>query len=201
MEGQDIQEQQPLPAPEPRGLVVSYRTLAAAAGGFALAAVVGVLLWQFALKSSPAKSSSGIPGIDLRFPSDWSQVSPGTLKGAPPNAVVALLRKDKQAVLVVVRSGPVPLTQATANRLDRQLKAKYADFRPLRAQYVHVQAGKALLISYERTKQGRNGELDTVTIIPAGRISFVLNTTSPAGDAKIDHELQGIIGSAKLVQR
>ncbi len=195
VDGPNIQEQQPLPAPRQRALVISYRSVAVALGGLVVAAAIGVLVWQFAFTSTPA----GIPGIHLSFPNDWAQVSPATLKGAPPNAVVGLLRKDKRAVLVVVRSGPIPLTAATASRLDRQLKAKYSDFKPLRAQYVQVQAGKALVVSYERTKQGKHGELDTVTFIPAGSITYVLNSTSPVGDARIDRELQGIIGSAKLV--
>lgn len=184
VEGQNIQ----------RALVISYRRLALVVGAFVLAAALGVSLWQFVFTSS----ATGIPGIRLGFPGNWAQVSPGELKGAPSNAIAALWRKDKSASVIVLRSGPVPLTAMTVTKLERGLKAKYADFVPLRAQYVQTRAGKALVVAYERTKQGKHGELDTVTFIPAGRITYVLDTTSPAGNAKIDHELQRIIGSARL---
>lgn len=195
MEGEEIQQKQLQPPARPRGIVISYRVLAAAAGGLVVAAAVAVLVWQLAFASSPAS----VPGVRLSFPNDWAQVPPATLQGSPANAVMALLRKDKRAALVVLRKGPEPLNAAAVRRLERQLRAKYSDFKPLRSEFIQVQAGKALLLSYERTAQGRHGELDTITIIPAGRVSFVLDTTSPAGDAEIDHELQGIIGSARLV--
>jgi hypothetical protein len=184
VEGQNIQ----------RGLVISYRRLAVVLGLFVVVVALAVSLWQFVFTSSAA----GIPGIHLGFPNNWAQVSPGELKGAPQNAVAALWRKDKSASVIVLRSGPVPLTAATVTKLERELKGKYPDFVPLRAQYVRTRAGKALVVAYERTKQGKNGELDTVTIIPAGRVSYVLDTTSPAGNVKIDHELQGIIASTRL---
>jgi hypothetical protein len=195
MDGQDTHEQHQLPAPRRRALVIPVRG-AVAVGGLVIAAAVGILLWQFVFTGS----GSALPGIHLKYPSAWSQVSPGTIKGAPSNAVAALLRKDKRAVIIVARSSPMPLTSATALRLEGQLKAKYPDFKPLRAQIIQVAAGKALLVAYERTKQGRHGELHTVTIVPAGRVSYVLESASPAGNARVDHELQAIIVSAQLVQ-
>lgn len=181
--------------PEPRALVISYRTIAVALGALIVAAAIGVLVWQFAFATTPA----GIPGIRLSYPNSWGQVAPATIPGAPPNADLAIARKGGTAVVVVLRNAPVKLDAATVTRLERQLKAKYSDFRPLRSEFIQVKAGRALLLSYERAKQGKHGELDTITVIPAGRVSFVLDTTSPFGDAKIDRELQGIIGSARVV--
>jgi hypothetical protein len=192
MEGQDTHEDQPRSAPERRALVIPLR-VAAAAGGLLVAAAVGVSLWQFVFTGSSAP-----PGIHLQYPSSWAQVSPSTIKGAPVDAVAALLRKDKRAVIIVARSAPTPLTAATARTLESRLQAKYSDFKLLRAQLIKVAAGKALLISYERTKEGRHGELHTLTVVPAGRFSYLLESASPAGNARIDHELEAIIGSARL---
>jgi len=197
-----MQDQQPVPV-APSGITISWRTLALSAGAFVLAVAVAVVLWQFVFVGSKRSTTARTPKISFRYPPGWKFAPHATWAalGAPADASAVLERTGDSAVAVVLRGNATDLSTkaaatAAANRLNGQLAKEYSDYAFLKAQTLRLpHAGKALIFSYVRTKQQL---LHTITFIPAGRISYIVETASPPKNKEIGTEISAILRSATL---
>ena len=184
-----------------RGVTIPFKLLKIVAVAVIVVAA-GVAVWYFATSrptSSPttrASSSAAVKTIHLTYPSDWTVASAKSVRGAPSNAVIVLQRKDKSGVLVVLPGGQAPaLDVASSKKISATLAKQYADYKFLSAAVVRLKAGKALFITYLRTKQG---DLHTITILPVGRKSFIVETASPAANGTLGTEIGKILKSATV---
>jgi hypothetical protein len=147
----------------------------------------------------PARQS--LPSIHLRYPAGWAPLpkSRWASVGASKNAAAVLERKGNSANLVVVRGPEQQVNDRAAQKLNDELKARYSDYEKISAQVVQLPNGgtplRAMLFAYERVQQG---VFHTVTVIPAGKISFIVYTASPPKSKAIAREISRILKSARL---
>ncbi len=156
------------------------RALLAALAGAAIA--VGVLEAR-APRLEPARGQAGGHGDARasRLPPDVSgELDPATAPSAPAPAgrSVAALREAGGKGLIIIRREKASqgIDAAFVKDLDRRLRRQIADYRPVRAQILHLKSGEALFFSYIRRTKGL---LATITVIPAGDHSFAIDTVSP----------------------
>ena len=180
-----------------RGVTIPFKFLKIAAV-VVIVAVAGVAVWNFAVRSTPKSSSPpvAVKTIHLTYPSDWRSVSAKTVHGVPSDAVIVLQRKDESGVVIVLSGGKAPaFDTASANIIGATLAKKYADYKFLSARILKLKQEKAFLFSYLRTKQGM---LHTITIIPIGNRSFLIETASPPTNGKLGTEIGKILESATI---
>lgn len=179
-----------------------YATLLKIFGIFAVVIAVGLSLWYLA--SGPASGSRNVASspvsastIRLTYPTDWKVITlPTSIPGVASNAIIVLQRRDKSGVLVVLPGGKAPPFDASTSRKISSLLAKqYADYKFVRAAVVHLGGEAALFFTYLRTKQG---DLHTITILPVGQKSFIIDTASPSTSAKLGVEIGKILKSPKI---
>ncbi len=159
---------------------------------------VGVTVWYLAIRSSPTTNSSPIAlkTIHLTYPSDWRAVSAKSVRGAPSSAVLVLQRKDKSGVLIVLSAGRAPaFNAASANAIGATLSKTYADYKFLGTRVLQLKQEKAFLFSYLRTRQDM---LHTITFVPAGRRSFLIETASSPTNRNLGAEIGAILESATI---
>ena len=158
-------------------------------------------MWYFAVRSTSssttnASSPATVKTIHLTYPSDWTVVPAKSVSGAPSDAVIVLRRKDKSGVLVVLPGGKaLALDTASSNKISAELAKRYADYKFVSAAVVRVKAGRALFIAYLRTQQG---QLHTITILPVGQRSFIIETASPPSSHQAEVEIDEILKSATI---
>jgi hypothetical protein len=177
-----------------RRLVLVVVVLLVIAGAVAAA----ILLVDRSSKESNALSAKGKgPEIEFTYPKNWTQLKPSSIPGVSPQATAAVERSDKAGLFVVIPSGKAPnFDSAFADKMNAQLRGKYADYRFVSAKIVSLKPGKAFILSYVRQKQKA---LHTLTIIPAGDNSFIIETASPPNSKVIGAEIGRILHSATLV--
>lgn len=183
-----------------RGVLISFKFLKIASFVVILVAA-GMAVWYVA-NQSPSGSTSKKPTsavvktIHLTYSSAWTAVSAKTVRGAPSDSIIVLKRKDKSGVLVVFPGGKaVALDTATSRKISLELARQYADYEFLRAAVVHLKAGKALFFTYLRKQQG---DLHTITILPVGKESFIIETASPLSNTEVRSEIGTILSSATI---
>lgn len=155
--------------------------------------------------TSPTTTTTGsqqsLPSIHFRYPPGWGQLpkSRWAAVGAPKSAAAVIERKGNSANLVVLRGGKTKVNHRTEQKLDSRLKAQYSDYQFVSAEAIKLpNAGspvRAMLFAYDRVKQG---VFHTITVIPAGKISFVVLTASPPKSKAIAREISRILKSARL---
>lgn len=109
-------------------------------------------------------------------------------------------RHGNSAHLVVLRGPKTTASGRTAKRINARLKKAYVDYEFISTRRITLPDGagppiRAMLFSYARAK---HGVFHTITLIPAGRVSFVVYTASPPRSTAIAREISRILKSARL---
>jgi hypothetical protein len=163
----------------------------------AVAASIGVGVWALTRGSSQhALDGTKTHRFHLVYPSDWKQVPPprAAAVAAAGKAVAALEQKTGKGLLVLRVGGKSPplgrsFVQGFANRLRRQVPdAKLTKSVILRL----PNKRHALFLSYVRKT---NGTLTTITVIPAGKQTYIINTLCAASAVQIGREIGRMIRS------
>jgi hypothetical protein len=132
-------------------------------------------------------------GFRLTYPPTWTTVTPPPAAAAAGPAVAALRQKNGTGLIIIRREKAAQALDAKfVKDLDRRLRRQIPDYRPIRAQILHLENGQALFYSYIRQKAGL---LATITVIPAGDHSFAIDTVSPASNKEVAAEIGTIIRS------
>ena len=166
-----------------------------------IVAVVGLSIWYFVKEPGPraeivTSSPVATKSIHLTYPPDWEVASASTVRGAPSRAIIVLQRRDKSGVLVVLPSGKAPAFNASSSKeISSELAKEYADYKFVSAAIVHLRGKTAYFLTYLRTRQG---DLHTITILPEGQRSFIIETASPSANAKLGVEIGKILKSATI---
>jgi hypothetical protein len=164
-------------------------------GGIAVAAVIVFLLTRGDDENNAVQSSA-----DSRFtvaqPSGWDSLSQEQLQ-ALPRQPVALLRETDGKGIVVINVNP--RTDASLSKLSDQLEARLSrtipDFKLVESRTVRVNAGRALSLSYARTKKGT---ATTLLVVPTSRGLYTLNAVVPAGEDAAAKDAASILSSFDL---
>ncbi len=183
-----------------RGVTISFGLMRIVAI-IVIVLLAGSAVW-YSVMDSTSRSTTRVPSraavktIHLTYPSDWRAVSAKSVRGVPSNAVLVLQRRDKSGVLIVLSGGRAPAFNATfANAIGTTLSKKYADYKFLSTKVLQLKQEKAFLFSYLRTRQDM---LHTITIVPAGRRSFLIETASSPTNRKLGIEIGTILESTVI---
>ena len=79
-----------------------------------------------------------------------------------------------------------------AAELDRRLGKAIPDFRKVAARVVRVEAGRALLYSYVRTKKAT---AHTLLVVPGQEVTYTVNAVVPAGAEDAARDVGQILNS------
>lgn len=169
--------------------------VALAGAAVAAAVVLGVLALVGGSSKETLAKGSEAGGFRIEFPDGWKSVPPQSVSRNP--AVVGALRtKSGRGLILIRREGPaLELGQQFVRDIDRELRKQLPDYRAIGVKAIQVRAGKALHYSYARTKAG---EIHTITVVPAGDHSFVIDTVSPLGDVALAEEIGAILRTFSL---
>jgi len=183
----------------PRCVTIPFRFLTIAAAVVVIAAV-GFMVWHFALRSTTSsisrKPSAFVEVIHLTYPRDWETVPAKSVSVVPSDAIIVLEHTGKTGLVVVLPGGKPPaLSEISAKLISTELAKRYADCKLILAKVIRLEPGKALFISYLRTKQG---VLHTITIGSAGRRSFLIETASSPSNGKLGTEIGKILRSTTV---
>ena len=130
--------------------------------------------------------------FELSYPAGWKLVPPPVI-GKDESALVAIRKLQGAAELIVHRAGPLgTLGQPLVDSMNRSLGARFGDYRFEAADLIHLRQGKALFFSYVRKRTNR---LLTITLVPAGRRSYVIDTVSAAKDGAAARDIGLILRS------
>jgi hypothetical protein len=137
----------------------------------------------------------GPPGDEFTLlkPDGWEQVSRDEL-ALIPGKPLAVLRRDEREGLVTV-SAPSQAGQNiedAAAELDKRLSKALPDFRKVGARIVEVEAGRALLYSYVRTKKAT---AHTILVVPGPEKTYTINAVVPAGAEDAARDVGEILNS------
>jgi hypothetical protein len=132
-------------------------------------------------------------GFRLIYPQAWEPTNPPKSVASAGPAVAALRQKHGTGLIIIRREKAAQgLDAKFVKDLDTRLRRQIPDYRPIRAQILHLKNGQALFYSYIRQQAGL---LATITVIPAGDHSFALDTVSPASNKQVAAEIGQIIRS------
>jgi len=162
---------------------------------FAGAAVAGALLLALCLAltggGAPAKAQATTwkapdGSYSIVTPRGWKAVASGS-------AATVLQRTDKRGVVVIRKRAAVrgPL-DALAGKLERELRAKVADFRPAGARLTAVGGGEGLVYTFVRP---RANQVQSVVVAPAGSRSYTLDLVADGDAPDVARELAGMVRS------
>ena len=129
----------------------------------------------------------------LLRPEGWSEVG-AEERDLIPGKPLAVMRRDKGEGLVTVNA-PARREQdvdAIATELDRRLGKALPDFRKVAARVVRVEAGRALLYSYVRTKKAT---AHTLLVVPGQDVTYTVNAVVPAGAEDAARDVGQILNS------
>ena len=137
----------------------------------------------------------GPPGHDFTLlrPDGWTEVGAEERSLIPGNPL-AVMRRAKGEGLVTV-TAPADREQdvdAIAAELDRRLAKAIPDFRKVAARVVRVEAGRALLYSYVRTKKATAHSL---LVVPGPDLTYTVNAVVPAGAEDAARDVGEILNS------
>ena len=178
----------------PRRLRVGRRTalllVAAAAGVAALVFGLSALLGD---DGDEEATITGPPGHEFTLlrPDGWSEVSDED-RELIPGKPLAVLRRGEGEGLVTVNAPAQPEQNldAIAAQLDKRLEKAIPDFRKVGARVVRVEAGRALLYSYARS---RRGTAHTLLVVPTPERTYTVNAVVPAGAEDAAREVGAIL--------
>ena len=127
------------------------------------------------------ETAKGPPGHEftLLVPDGWEELSGDELALVPGKPLMVLRRGEEEGLVTV--NAPARSEQdfdAIAEQLDKRLSESLSDFRKVEARIVNVEAGRALLYSYARTKKATAHNL---LVVPTGDQTYTVNAVVPAG--------------------
>jgi hypothetical protein len=164
-------------------------------GGFAVAAVVVLLLTGGDDETGAVQSAADNP-FTVAQPSGWESLSPEQLQALPRQPVAVLRETDGKGIVVINVNAR---TNADLSKLSGQLEArlsnKIPDFKLVNSSTVTVKAGRALSLSYARTKKGT---ATTLLAVPTSRALYTLNAVVPAGQDAAAQDAASILSSFDL---
>jgi len=164
-------------------------------GGIAVAAVIVFLLTRGDDENNAVQGSADSP-FTVTQPSGWDSLSQEQLQ-ALPRQPVALLRETDGKGIVVINVNP--RTDASLSKLSDQLEARLSrtipDFKLVESRTVRVNAGRALSLSYARTKKGT---ATTLLVVPTSGGLYTLNAVVPAGQDDAARDAANILSSFDL---
>jgi hypothetical protein len=145
--------------------------------------------------SSPGAPAA--PRFNLSFPSAWTAVPVGQLATYAGHPVAVLLRAKHTGLIVITgaRSNPsLTLTQLGPS-ISKKITSSFKDARTVSAKLVTVPAGKAFYYSFVRTKAGT---VNALMVVPAGTITYQLNSVVPGDQPLAAREIGKIFLSFTL---
>ena len=127
----------------------------------------------------------------LMLPDGWTEVSDED-RELIPGKPLAVLRRGEGHGLVTVNAPAQPEQDldAIATQLDERFEEAIPDFRKVSARVVTVEAGRALLYSYARS---RRGTAHTLLVVPTPERTYTVNGVVPAGAADAAREVGAIL--------
>jgi len=172
-----------------------------AAAAVLVVAIVLVVYFVAIRNTSSTNTSTGtttnqaLGHYKVTYPKSWAPVSPDSV--APgQNAFAAFREKAGNAVVVMRLEGGVKtINTAYLNSLKSQLQRTVSDYKFVSSHVIPLQPGQALDFTYERTTlhQVRN-----VVVLPVGKVSVVMATIAPVGDAAVTRQINQIVSSFTL---
>lgn len=173
--------------------MITPRTLAIAAT-IALVAVGAVVL----LGGDDDGGGETIQGpagdeFTLLKPDGWEEVSEDELALIAGKPLAVLRRPDEQGLVTVTAPTETGSNiEAAADELDKRLSEELPDFRKVGARIVEVEAGRALLYSYVRTKKAT---AHTILVVPGPERTYTVNAVVPAGAEDAARDVGEILNS------
>ena len=178
----------------PRRLRVGRRAflVAVAAGIAALVFGINALVGDDSDEEATVKGPSG-HGFTLLRPDGWTEVSDEDRELIPGQPLAVLRRGQGQGLVTVsAPAQPERNLEAVAAQLDKRLKKAIPDFRKVAARVVRVEAGRALLYSYVRTKKAT---AHTLLVVPDQEVTYTVNAVVPAGAEDAARDVGQILNS------
>lgn len=183
------------PSPGPRRPTKKLLAIAAAV----LLIVGAALFLTHTLSGNTAtgavKGGSADAQYQIGLPKGWRALTKAELAKVPSHPLGILRRNDGTGFLVIRRAGKLPSDlNAFSASLDKQFKSRFKDFKRQTAKVIKTRSGKAFFYSYLNKKKGT---VTSVTIVPAKKGSFTLNSVSKGGEDAVARELGRMIVSFK----
>jgi len=164
-------------------------------GGIAVAAVIVLLLTRGDDEIGAVHGPADNPFTVTR-PSGWESLSPEQLQALPRQPVAVLHETDGKGIVIINVNAR---TNADLSKLSGQLEArlskKIPDFKLVKSRPITVKAGRALSLSYARTKKGT---ATTLLAVPTSRGLYTLNAVVPAGQDNAARDAASILSSFDL---
>jgi hypothetical protein len=159
---------------------------AALAGALALALVLALLGGDAAAPAKAQTWKAPDGSFQIVTPQGWKAVASG-------KAATVLQRGDKRGVVVIRERAAVtgPLDRL-ARKLERTLRAKFADFRPAGARVATVGDGQGLVYTFVRTS---SNQVQSVVVAPAGDRAYTLDLVADGDAPDVARELAGMVRS------
>jgi hypothetical protein len=163
---------------------------AAAALALALALALILTLAGRAGDATPAAATTTFTardgGFSIAAPRGWKAVAEG------PVATV-LQRGDKRGVVVIrCRAAVSARLDAVAERLERSLRSRLADFRPAGARVATVAGRERLVYTFVRP---RADKVQSIVVAPAGDRSYTLDLVADGDAPDVARELGSMVTS------
>lgn len=139
------------------------------------------------------RASGPMPDFELKFPSAWRRLAAEEAKGRGEGPRLVIARKDKAGMLSMAIRGPIRQSLASLKAdLEARLKKQFPQMRSFESQRVTVPAGPGLHTTFV---DGRTGRVQTNLVIPAGKLSYVLDAVV-RGDSRAAAREVGLMFSA-----
>jgi hypothetical protein len=132
-------------------------------------------------------------GFTLDYPDTWKPIPNDKLAQFPGSPQLVLERDGNSGQFVVRReSKAAPTQKSFGDELDKEISGRVSDYQPGTVSTVKTAAGPAFYFSYARTKAGT---ANSIVVVPDGKSSFVLESTSAAADRDAAKDIAAMIGS------
>jgi len=150
------------------------------------AAVVAILvaagaMWYFLIRDDGPPTVEGPPEapFTVTLPAGWQTMPADELAAQPGTPLAVLTAPGGNGVVTInVQPGTNADYSKLSKDLEKRLAERIPDFKLVASHPVEVQAGRALSISYARTKQGT---ANTLLLVPGSGRLYTLNAAVPAG--------------------
>ena len=161
-------------------------------GGIAVAAVIVFLLTHGDAENGAVQGPADSP-FTVTQPSGWESLSQEQLQALPRQPAAVLRQTDGKGIVVINANAR---TNADLSKLSGQLEARLSktipDFKLVKSRPVTVKAGRALSLSYARTKKGT---ATTLLAVPTSQGLYTLNAVVPAGQDEAARDAASILSS------
>jgi hypothetical protein len=145
----------------------------------------------------PVGSAPTAPAFNVTFPSSWSAVPASQLSAYAGNPVAVLLRQGRTGLIVVTRARSNPKLGLTTlgSTLSKAIASRFPDAKTVTVKLVKVRSGDAFYYAFIRTKAGT---VNALLVVPAGAITYELNSVVPGNQPDAAREVGQIFLSFGL---